>query len=99
MNRSKSGFRVRLILFLALIAFNLVLNFTAAGQNQYKGVTQVLESKKKALGGDVCMLIFRDNHLVYEKTLGTLQKTDLMSLPAAVSGLLRHLLRLFLMED
>jgi CubicO group peptidase (beta-lactamase class C family) len=67
----KSVFRFRFLFILGFITFNLAMNFSALGQDQFKGVTRILESKKKALGGDVCMLIFKDNHLVYEKNLGS----------------------------
>jgi len=37
-------------------------------------VTRVLEAKQQALGGNVCMLVFKDNHLIYEKNLGSYSK-------------------------
>jgi len=68
---TNSYFRPRSLLFLALISLNLLLSNTIAAQDQFDRVTRVLESKKKVLGGNVCMLIFKDNHLVFTKNIGT----------------------------
>jgi len=62
-------FRFRSLLFLGLISLNLLLSNTVAGQDQFDRVTRVLESKRKVLG-NVCMLIFKDNHLVFAENLG-----------------------------
>jgi len=68
---SNSYFRFRFLLLLGLMSLNLVLSNTVAGQDQFDRVAHVLESKKKVLGGNVCMLIFKDNHLVFTKNIGT----------------------------
>lgn len=70
MKHLKPGFRSQFLLIPGFIIFALMMNFSVLGQDQFKGVTRVLESKKKALGGNVCMLIFKDNHLLYEKNIG-----------------------------
>jgi len=67
---SNSYFRFRSLLFLALIFLNLMLSNTVAGQDQFDRVTRVLESKKRVLGGNICMLIFKDNRLVYNQNIG-----------------------------
>jgi CubicO group peptidase (beta-lactamase class C family) len=45
-------------------------SYAVAGQDQFDRVTRVLESKRRVLGGNVCMLIFKDNHIVFERNLG-----------------------------
>src|SRR5674476_460548 len=67
---TNSGHRFRFLLILGLISLNLLLSNAVAGQDQFDRVTRVLESKKKVLGGNVCMLIFKDNHLVFVENLG-----------------------------
>ena len=64
------GCRFRFLLLLGFLSFNLWMIDHVAGQDQFRNVTQVLESKQKALGGNVCMLILKDNRMVYEKNLG-----------------------------
>jgi len=64
------GCRFRSLLLLGFIALNLWMIYPVAGQDQFKNVTRVLESKQKVLGGNVCMLIFKNNRLIYEKNLG-----------------------------
>lgn len=54
-----------------MITIILLTNYTAEGQPQFDRVTRVLESKRQVLGGNVCMLIFKDKHLVFEKNLGS----------------------------
>ncbi|MCX6239803.1 MAG: serine hydrolase [Bacteroidia bacterium] len=66
-----SGSRFRFHLMLEGIALILMMNFSAAGQKQFDQLTRVLESKRQALGGNVCMLIFKDNHVVFEKNRGS----------------------------
>lgn len=51
--------------------FMLMTNICARGQDQFKEVTRVLEAKKQALGRNVCMLVFKDDRLIYEKNLGS----------------------------
>jgi len=67
---TNSGHRFRFLLILGLISLNLLLSNAVAGQDQFDRVTRILESKKRVLGGNVCMLIFKDNHLVYTENLG-----------------------------
>ena len=67
---SNSYFRFRWLLFLALISLNLMMSYVVAGQDQFYRVTRVLESKKRVLGGNICMLIFKDNWLVYNQNIG-----------------------------
>lgn len=68
---TKSGSRYRFHLILEGIALILMMNFSASGQKQFDQLTRVLESKRQVLGGNVCMLIFKDNHVVFEKNLGS----------------------------
>ena len=62
--------RFRFFFFIGIIALNLMMSYTVAGQDQFDRLTHVLESKKRVLGGNVCMLIFKDNRLVYNKNIG-----------------------------
>ncbi len=62
--------RFRFLLFLGLISLNLMMSYAVAAQDQFDRVTRVLESKKHVLGGNVCMLIFKDNRLVYSQNMG-----------------------------
>jgi len=67
----KPGFRFHFLIIVGFIFFTLMMNFSALGQDQFKGVTRVLVAKKQALGRNVCMLIFKDDRLIYEKNLGS----------------------------
>ncbi len=62
--------RFRSLLILGFVSLNLMMSYAVAAQDQFDRVTRVLESKKQVLGGNVCMLIFKDNRLVYNKNLG-----------------------------
>jgi CubicO group peptidase (beta-lactamase class C family) len=53
------------------MTLHLVMVYPAKGQDRFREVVSVLESKQRVLGGDVCMLIFKDNHLIFEKNLGS----------------------------
>jgi CubicO group peptidase (beta-lactamase class C family) len=64
-----SYYRFRFLLLLGIITLSL-MSYSVAAQDQFDRVTRVLESKRQVLGGDVCMLIFKDNHIIYEKNLG-----------------------------
>lgn len=68
---TNSCFRFKSIFLLGFITLIVLMISPASGQNQFDRVTRVLESKKQLLGGNVCMLIFKDKHLVYEKNLGS----------------------------
>ena len=57
----------------SFFTFNLMMAYPAAAQKSDL-VTRVLEAKQQALGGNVCMLVFKDNHLIYEKNLGSYSK-------------------------
>lgn len=69
MNAISSGYRFRFLLILGLMTLNLMV-YPAKGQDQFNDVVRVLESKQKVLGGNVCVLIFKDNHLIFEKNFG-----------------------------
>ena len=56
----------------------------AGGQEQFNRVTHMLESKKQILGGNVCMLIFKEGHVVYGKNLGS-YKSDTPEMIASCS--------------
>ena len=68
---AKTGFRLRFFITLGLITIYLLMVYSVSGQDKFDQVTRVLNSKKQVLGGNVCMLIFKDNHIVYEKNLGS----------------------------
>ena len=65
-----SCLRFRFLLLPVLISLNLMMGYNVSGQEQFDRVTRVLESKKHVLGGNVCMLIFKDNRLVYSQNIG-----------------------------
>jgi len=65
------GHRFLIVLLIGLFCLNPILSQQAVGQDQFNAVTRILESKKQILGGDVCVLIFKDNRLVYNKNLGS----------------------------
>ena len=67
---SNSYFRFRFYFIIGFIALHLMMSYAVAGQDQFDRVTSVLESKKRVLGGNICMLIFKDNRLVYNKNIG-----------------------------
>lgn len=71
MNLTISCFRFKSIFILGFITFIVLMISPASGQDQFDQVTRVLESKKQVLGGNVCMLIFKDNRLIFEKNLGS----------------------------
>jgi len=68
---ANSSSRFRFFSIIGCIAFNLVMSYAFAGEGRFDRVTRVLESKKRVLGGNVCMLIFKDDHIIYEKNLGS----------------------------
>jgi CubicO group peptidase (beta-lactamase class C family) len=47
---------------------------TGYAQNDFAALNQVLTSKRRALGGNVATLIYKDNQIVYESSLGTYNK-------------------------
>lgn len=67
---SNSYFRFRFYFIIGFIALHLMMSYAVAGQDQFDRVTSVLESKKRVLGGNIFMLIFKDNRLVYNKNIG-----------------------------
>lgn len=71
MMNAESVFRFRYLLLLGFITMTLLMIRPASGQDRFDRVTRVLESKRQVLGGNVCMLIFKDNHIVFEKNLGS----------------------------
>lgn len=46
------------------------ISFITSAQYNFSSLDQVLKEKQKVLGGNVCMLVFKDNKIVYEKNLG-----------------------------
>jgi len=53
-----------------LILFLLSIGINATGQYNFTSLDQVLKEKQKMLGGNVSMLVYKDNQIVYEKNLG-----------------------------
>jgi len=70
MMNTNSGQRLRFILFSGFIILHLIMSYPVLSQDQFDRVTKVLESKQHVLGGNICMLIFKDNHLVYSHNIG-----------------------------
>jgi CubicO group peptidase (beta-lactamase class C family) len=52
----------------------LLACFTVYSQNNFAALNQVLTSKQKALGGNVCTLIYMNNQIIYESNLGKYNK-------------------------
>jgi len=71
MGNMKSVFIIRWLTVLVFITINLTGVFSAKGQDQFNGLSRVIESKQKVLGGNVSLLILKDHHIVFEKNLGS----------------------------
>lgn len=67
----KSGFCYGILLILGFISLNFIMPSPAGGQEQFNRVTHMLESKKQILGGNVCLLIFKESQMVFRKNLGS----------------------------
>jgi len=71
MSNFLSDFRLGTLLTQGFIALLISINISVTGQNQFDLVSGVLESKRQILGGNVCLLIFKDNHMIFGKKLGS----------------------------
>jgi len=69
--KTKSVIQFRFMIFLVLFSESLFSFYKVSGQDRFGLLTHALESKQKVLGGNVCMLVFKDNGLIYEKNLGS----------------------------
>jgi CubicO group peptidase (beta-lactamase class C family) len=70
MGNLKKYIRIRFCSVTCFLSITLLVSYSANGQKQFDQLTKILESKKQVLGGNICMLIFKDNHLLYEKNFG-----------------------------
>jgi len=68
-----TSWRNRLYLTLLLI---FSFQFTSA-QYDFSRLDQVLVSKKRALGGDICMIVYKDDRIVYERNIGDYDKNTI----------------------
>ena len=64
------GTRLRTFLIAGIIALGSLFSNKVSGQTQFDNVTHLLKSKQSVLGGNVCMLISKDDQVVFEKNLG-----------------------------
>jgi CubicO group peptidase (beta-lactamase class C family) len=60
-------------IYLPIVAFGQNATSSASG-NKYKIVDKVLKSKQRVLGGDVCLLIYKDGKIILERDLGNFTK-------------------------
>lgn len=73
---SKRSFKYTTMLksILLRIFFSLILgvliHYSVQSQSRFHDLDKVIESKKRILGGDVCVLVSNGNTILYEKNLG-----------------------------
>lgn len=70
----KSGSLFKPLFLLQLIFFGMMLSYSTVGKDRFGQVSHMLESKQQVLGGNICMLILKDNAIIFEKNLGSFKR-------------------------
>jgi CubicO group peptidase (beta-lactamase class C family) len=70
MNHIRRCLRYRFYVTTGLVLFNLTMISPLRGQDKFDRLRRMLQSRQQALGGNVCVLIFKDKSLVFEWNMG-----------------------------
>ena len=88
--------------FVIFFLFGFSINFCSSvnlkAQGKFDEVTQLLKSKRSALGGNICMLVSRNSEIVYEQNLGDYNKNTPVRIASCSKWLTAALIATFIDE-
>ena len=82
---------------LFLIVFS-ILCLSTNGQGKFDEVSKLLKSKRSVLGGNVCMLVSKNNEIVFEQNLGDYNKNTSVRIASCSKWLTAALIATFVDE-
>ena len=83
------------IYFFVLVAFNFQV---CSAQYNFSALDKLLDSKKQAFGGNVCILVYKGDRIIYEQNLGEYDKNTLEPIASCSKWLTAALVMTFVEE-